>query len=102
MSIVEDTLLNGGGTFGDNIPETGYLVAREEPSLTIPLAEFNHESISGFTVPDGCFLGTWVHDGQVYIDVTEHFVDLEEALCAARLGNQLAIWDIENEVEIYL
>lgn len=100
--IVETTLLNGGGTFGENVPETGYFVAREEPYLTIPLSEFNNESISRFPVPDGCFLGTWVHEDNVYIDVTEHFVDLDKALEAARLGNQLAIWDIEKEEEIFL
>lgn len=50
----------------------------------------------------GAAIGLW-HDtetNRIYLDVVEHYDRKSVAMCNARLHDQLAIWDIENECEI--
>jgi hypothetical protein len=47
-------------------------------------------------------IGTWEHDGIIYIDVVNHFESITAAITAARYRNQLAIWDIERGAEIHI
>lgn len=48
------------------------------------------------------YLGVWTDPGtgHVYFDATEHIEDLTEALIAAEVREELAIWDIARGAEI--
>jgi hypothetical protein len=45
-------------------------------------------------------IGMWFNNGFYYIDANLHFYDLGVAKEAAKLHNQVAIWDIKNNKEI--
>ena len=48
-------------------------------------------------------LGTWISDGQVYIDAVEIYSFLPTALAVARERGELAVWDAQRgeEVQVY-
>ena len=46
------------------------------------------------------YMGTWVHEGKVYLDVSENILDRAEAIRLGVERNQKAIWDVVNETEI--
>jgi hypothetical protein len=45
-------------------------------------------------------VGTWAHDGKIYVDLVDVFTDREAALAAARERGELAIWDAYASEEI--
>jgi len=47
------------------------------------------------------YLGTWVLDDVVYLDVSRHYFNSDDAIAAGRSGNQVCIWDVLNQKEIY-
>lgn len=49
---------------------------------------------------DAHIIGTWQHDGRVYLDVVTLVSDLDDALALARQHGQLAIFDLANGEEI--
>lgn len=46
------------------------------------------------------YLGTWLNDSKVYLDVSENIQELFEAIRRGRERNQKAIWDVANLSEI--
>lgn len=46
-------------------------------------------------------VGSWIEDGTIYLDLTVHRFDLDEALELGRKHNQISIWDIANAEAIY-
>lgn len=50
--------------------------------------------------PDKIFLGFWVHEDKLYIDLAENVEDLGTAYHLAFFGNQLAIYDCKNKCDI--
>jgi len=50
--------------------------------------------------PVNRFLGTWLHLGSCYLDVTEVVPDLVDAIRLAESRDQLAIYDLARRVEI--
>ena len=40
------------------------------------------------------YLGAWLYEGQVYLDVAERIGDVAEAVEAGAERNQIAIWDV--------
>jgi hypothetical protein len=46
------------------------------------------------------YLGTWLNEGKVYLDVSENIQDVAEATKIGRERNQKAIWDVVNLQEI--
>jgi hypothetical protein len=111
------TLNNQGGTFnartgisrnlGNN---GGYVVANNTDSVFIHVTECYDIAVHVIakflqrqpTYGDGHKddIGTWLHDGLVYIDTVEYVHVRADALERGRKYNQIAIWDIANACEI--
>lgn len=133
-TIIETTLRNRGGNFtfdGDVVSFTqGYMVAAEgyehvctlhdfkKGSIVTQYMQYVREHVEYGTYPEdtynpvknGFVIGTWMHQGKVYLDVSQNvgpnylWATEEEwlniALETARERNQLAIWDCKNNCEI--
>ena len=50
----------------------------------------------------GLYIGLWLDNDIMYIDVSIHIIDYLEALEVARDNDQLAIFDLKNKDSIYL
>lgn len=50
----------------------------------------------------GLFIGLWLENDVIYIDVSVHIINYLEALEVARNNNQLAIYDLKKNDSIYL
>lgn len=93
-----------------DVPTTGYVVAVEGHSRTIPADEFtadrekatdfvdqyladNAEALDG----EGAMLGLWNDpaSGNIFFDVVEHVADREEAVRLGAERDQIAIFDLE-------
>jgi hypothetical protein len=46
------------------------------------------------------YLGAWMSDGHVFLDVSECIMSKQEAVETGAARGQLAIWDVLNSVEI--
>lgn len=103
--LVQATKASGGGTFDPHSLEpvdmsSGYFVSRDGVGMEIPEEQFEEGIVSGWLAnvkqAAGDFIGTWVDEGKVYLDLTRWFEDLDEALKFGKANNQIAVWDIEN------
>jgi hypothetical protein len=53
-------------------------------------------------IENGGCIGGWVHEGQLYLDVSHHFDDESECRDYARLNNQLAYYDLNRHLTRYV
>lgn len=51
---------------------------------------------------DNIYIGLWVDNGLMYIDISIYIVDYLEALEVARNNDQLAIYNLKDNTSIYL
>lgn len=100
--IVELTIRNGGYT--DSIDKTGFVVAVKGNEEVVSLDEFNEKIVHKYKkeMEKGLTLGTWLHKGKVYLDTVKVFSDKEEALRLAKSLNEIAIYDLGNDEELFL
>ena len=84
------TYLNVDGMFVKAHPKTGYWVALHETTLADTL--------------DGQYVGVWTNPetGETDYDRSVWVADLNDAMELGKAHNQLAIWDIANETEVWL
>lgn len=108
--IIEEIKENGGGTYNKELKSinatSGYMVSLlgyERKCKTIEEIEKaiteNTEIIRGL---DSAYLGAWIDEGIVYIDISVLVENKEDALQLGKINNQLAIYDIQNNESIYL
>lgn len=116
--FLRSTIVNGGASYnvvtGELNPKVGYMVAisgheriiesvTNEKQLQYIIADYLKDKaiilLSGIT-DNNKFIGTWVNDGKLYLDVSVNVSDRDEAIALAKAGNQLAIWDCANQIEI--
>ena len=101
--ILKQTLKNGGFT-PDNV-KGRYIVATPNNETVKPIKHFTKSLVRAYlrlATEQSLTIGTWVHNGKVYLETIKGFEDLEEALGFARLSNQLAIYDRLENKEIIL
>ena len=87
-----------------------YMVAFEGQEVPIELDKFNVSEVfkyinkTIYLYADNAGLGTWLDTNTdiVYLDVSEGYHDLSEALKVAKKRNQLAIYDTIKGETIYL
>ena len=48
------------------------------------------------------FIGLWQHDGLVYIDISRHYTNKQDAIKNGILNKQLAIYDLSKKKDILL
>lgn len=89
-------------------PTSGYAVAVKGFERVIDLKTFNVASVvldfvrdhRSQLAPFGRYVGTWTRNDRLFIDVVRVESDLSTALEYAEANDELAIWDVENGVEI--
>lgn len=93
-------------------PSTGYMVSVEPDSETVldseesitadAISKFMANNKSKFESRPTLHVGGWIdsRDGKVYLDLSERFEDIDDAIDSAESTNQLAIWDLNEKKEI--
>lgn len=111
--IIKETLKNNGGSFNVSKskikkPLKGFMCSIKD-LLIVDKKDFNVKLIkslvkNNFSLLKNSknYLGTWIDEGKVYIDISSNFKDRNEALQVAEKSNQIEIYDINNNTSIYL
>ena len=104
--IIEVTLVNEGITLNSVTLEPtahthGYYVGnkglRFDPKDVLAIAKAIETCRNSSSL-----VGTWLELGNLYVDSTTWTESLPGALALAKARKELAIWDIKNNVSIYL
>lgn len=114
MSYRELIDSEGGFTFNPinhTIPKSGYIVSLDSSfTRQYRLDTFGDDAVADYlTAPfvrswlenKNFYIGGWVHEGFVWLDISEQFDDLEIASDVGARRNQIAIWDVVNACEIF-
>ena len=111
QNFLSDVLSNGGASFnlvtGTFNPNQGFFVSvpnREQQTTNLTaqlLADFINTNIDLLS-NENYFLGGWVENGIIYLDVSEQIFDKRTALTQGINRNQLAIYDAFNSEVINL
>ena len=90
-----------------NRPLRGYIVSLSGYTSRIPLTLFEDNDVSEFATLHSPklfkplhYIGAWVEDGEVWLDVSEQLFSRDGAIQAGISRNQIAIWDVVNKCEI--
>jgi hypothetical protein len=108
--FIQETVKNSGcvfSLFGGYSPKTGYVCSILKEQHAMPenhfsayaVAQFIRQHAEKFAQPE-YFLGSWINDGQIYLDVCFVTDNLYECLETAKVNGQLAIFDLDNMREI--
>lgn len=117
IDLIAQTDASGGGTVsvtGHKVPDTGYMVGGYVESLIAPAYILDDEHVSyemiyrfvstNFTLATkfSMFVGAWidVSTEKLYIDLSQHFDSLSEAMAVAAFHGEIAIWDLAESKEI--
>lgn len=107
-ALVEATLDAGGVTFYANTlqivsHDSGFYVGGATATVVIPESEFDSETLSQ-AISDVSgrtrYIGTWVHDGSVYVDAVTYLRDAKQAIELGRERGELAVYDIAGGSEL--
>lgn len=106
QSIVD----NGGVTMAldGTIPDSGYAFSPfKNWEMRIPQDQFLPENVTQYITQHrqaleqpNSFLGAWISDGEVYLDVSQVLPDLNQALQAAAQADQSSVYDLSTFQEI--
>lgn len=109
-NIIKEIKENNGGTYNKDLKsinaKSGYMVSlqgyekkcKSEQEIEKAINE-NMEIVRGL---DNAYLGAWIDEGIIYIDISVLVENKEDAMELGKINNQLAIYDIENNESIYL
>lgn len=113
--FVDDVLSNEGATAtidGGSAPSFGFMVSVAGAETKIPEGLFRSHGQDavrrferrndGLLTRDGAYVGAWVHEGFVFLDVSYWFADEAVARLQGEAEKQLAIFDLANMCEIAL
>lgn len=104
---------NGGASYnittGEYNPANGYFVSLPNNEIQIPLKDFHENHLKRYIRDNNellstnyNFLGGWIDNGIVYLDISQQFDDKRFALTLAVNSGQLAIYDANAKECIYL
>lgn len=107
---IKKIILEGGATLNkygeDFISNNGFMVSvfgAEFKTTDEEIAKSKiEEYIEKIQTEKGLFVGVWVDEGEVYIDLSIHILDYNEALEVARNNKQKAIFNLKDKTSIYL
>jgi hypothetical protein len=113
-TLIHELALTGGFSYnvntGESNPTTGYMVSVagcEEQFFYDN--DFDNKDLKHYFFRNSeklssqeAFLGGWLNENRVYLDVSINIQDLEEAILYGIIGGQKAIWDCVNSREIVL
>ena len=112
------TMLTGGSSIGvmDNgehyVPKYGYVVGGIVPEKSCDMdneahfkhtyARFHHQAELAMERELAVVIGTWVEDGKIVFDLCNVIDDMKEALELAAKRGERAIFDLEEQREIFV
>jgi len=112
------TMLTGGSSIGimDNgefyVPKYGYVVGGIIPEESCKMDNesafkhtYNrlfHQAELALERDSAVVIGTWVEDGKIVFDLCNVLDDEQEALALAKKRGERAIYDLENQKEIFV
>lgn len=108
--LKEMAVKNGGFSLSPEgeAPKAGYMVSVQD-ILKMPLDlwlqledQASIDDYSKIASEVNGYIGCWIDDGNVYMDISTNIQDKNEALKVARINDQLAIYDIASNESIYL
>jgi hypothetical protein len=91
-------------------PAGGYMVSLKGYEQRVPVLEFSTMHVESFIRANlgllndrNLYIGTWIDQELVYIDISVNQTELKEALRIAKVNGQLAIYSIESgrTIELY-
>lgn len=89
--------------------DKGFMVSLPNRELKVSIELFNPQIIQNFVNSNiellnnkDNFLGTWIDNDYVYLDVSRCYKDIDTAIRVGMLSDQLAIYDNENKTVINL
>lgn len=100
-----------GGTYSLNgeAPTRGYYVGGYTWSMVVSVDRFHPSNVEDFLKANdailswtGHYIGWWVHNKRVWLDVSRHYYSRTMALADAQELGELSVWDIANGEEIVL
>jgi hypothetical protein len=111
------TMRDNGGTFASNgypvVKDTGFMVGGLVPTTIVELPMRNRngrgwlaDTLDEFVKSHHAhlgrnrYLGTWVNDGKVYVDVSQWVETLDNAIALGKSRGELAIWDCAKNEEV--
>lgn len=111
QDFLTDTINKGGATIGTNgqTLSNGFLVSLQPFGEVININDATLRTIPKFVSnneielnKDNRFLGSWVNDNKLYLDVSVLISDKRKAIETAYKENQTAIYDNINDIVISL
>ena len=110
--MIKEMIKNGGATLDYNYNNfnvsVGYMVSIKgnEKKININDIENIKKEISKkmefVKNKKGYYIGLWVENGLMYVDISKHIIKYDRALEVARNNKQLAVYDLKNDKSIYL
>lgn len=108
MEIIENEGATLDSNYNDFSSSKGYMVSLEGQEIQV-----NKNDIQGIRKEiekkrefignkKGLFIGLWLDNDIMFIDISIHIIDYLEALEVARNNDQLAIFDLKKKDSIYL
>ncbi len=112
-NLVDELGLTGGFSYnittGESIPSSGYMVSLHGYEMVIPSDIFHAKDIRDYVsnnasqlYREDLFMGGWIKDDKVYLDVSVNIPDLETAVYTGMVNNQHSIYDVVNKISLML
>jgi hypothetical protein len=107
--VYRKTLENKGITINleNHEPIDGYMLGTPGNELKVKIDAFTPEIVEDYIKSklsrlffNYCYIGTWILNDEVYLDVSHKFMNREIALHVGRLYHQLCIWNVAEKKEI--
>lgn len=110
--MIKEMIKNGGATLDTNYnnfnSSIGYMVSLDGYEVKIDInnieaikKEIETKKEEAQKIKNS-YIGLWVDNGVMYIDISKHIIDYNKALETARNNKQLAVYDLKNDKSIYL
>lgn len=111
LALVTGALASGGATVSPRVnevvPQDGYAVGIPAHGVRLAIADLRPwqvtgwlESVAETIALPGVYVGSWVHDGTLFLDVVLVHETEGEALDAARLAGEVAVFDLSAREEV--
>jgi hypothetical protein len=112
-NLVDELGLTGGFSYnittGESTPSNGYMVSLHGYEMVIPSDIFHAKDIRDYVSNNAAqlyredlFMGGWIKDDKVYLDVSVNILDLETAVYTGMVNNQQSIYDVVNKISLML
>ena len=110
--MIKEIIKNGGATLDVNYnnfnASAGYMVSIKGHEKKININDIENikkeitKKMKLIKTKKSYFVGLWVENDILYVDISKHIINYNRALEVARNNKQLAVYDLKNNKSIYL